>query len=467
MVFFRGSFPLPGTPTHFMLTPQGTYRVDLNPAFQMGLPIERNLLEKNFVVGSGTDWGMDWSKNFKLNLSTGTQLDYRWDSRQWYDAWQKTDLGGPTGRLRISENESARPLDRIFINYNYYNNTPSACPTVPGKTFGFERTFLDRGLGSGKILPLQPAVVDPATCDEIGRSISSLGTSGQEDNRYVATLGGPIIRDRLWFFIGGRGEEKEPQDDQQPINLTYRLISDVLENVPSVSSEGALPGVQNGGIEIQFTTSTGGVELRPAPGGGERGAHDPEPMIYIEALGGATGEVYQATIVGPEPLDFNGYAAIEPVAVSSSERNKIVEQIREAPGIHRTLKANGYCLDFLMSAPPVGAVFRLAGAAAQEQFRPLARVLDAARQLHGGGLLHVDPNPESYFHSIRQWAIWTVTEEFDQTEFIEAFSQQVRENLESGGQAWTEPVAAAVRRHAESRWLDIQQVLELAERRGP
>ena len=59
-------------------------------------------------------------------------------------------------------------------------------------------------------------------------------------------------------------------------------------------------------------------------------------------------------------------------------------------------------------------------------------------------------------------ALWTVTESFDQEEFIAAFSKQVRENLEGSGQAWTDPVAAAVRRHAENRWGDIQQILERA-----
>lgn len=91
-------------------------------------------------------------------------------------------------------------------------------------------------------------------------------------------------------------------------------------------------------------------------------------------------------------------------------------------------------------------------------------MLQAARDLRDAGRPQVDSDPEGYFHSIRQWALWTLTEGFDQERFIAAFSKQVRENLEAGETAWTDAVAAAVRRHGENRWRDIEQVLELAGR---
>jgi hypothetical protein len=264
------------------------------------------------------------------------------------------------------------------------------------------------------------------------------------------------------LFLNIVDEETGAETANAGLNLPYRMLTGLLDNVPSVNSYGLLPGVQGGGLEV-LNMRTGAVDLPLAPGGGTRGADDSEPMIYIEALGGPTGEVYEVTIVGDAPVDLNGYAAIEPVAVSSREREEIVEQLEEAPGPRRTFKANGYCRDFLIAPPPAGAVFRLADAAEQAEFEPQARVLEAARRLYEENLLNVDSDPEGYFHSIRQWALWTVTEGFDQEEFLSAFSKQVRENLEGRGTAWTDPVAAAVRQHAESRWGDIQQVLERAQ----
>jgi hypothetical protein len=52
------------------------------------------------------------------------------------------------GAFKIDENESPRPVDRFFINYNYFNGIGSGVPGLPifdlhRQTFGFEKTFLD------------------------------------------------------------------------------------------------------------------------------------------------------------------------------------------------------------------------------------------------------------------------------------------------------------------------------------
>lgn len=162
---------------------------------------------------------------------------------------------------------------------------------------------------------------------------------------------------------------------------------------------------------------------------------------------------------GPERLAIEGYAAVEPVQVSPNQRERILDQIRRAPGAHQEITANFYCLELLRQAPSAGIVFRIADAARQEQFAPAARALEAARRLRDQGLLNPDSNPESYFHSIRQWAVWTLEQGFDRERFLDAFVEHTRKNFARIGQPWSEAVEAAVRQHAEGRWEDVAEVL--------
>ncbi len=66
---------------------------------------------------------------------------------------------GSSGSYKISENESPRPVDRVFFSYNFYDNVfPSLNPGFPGlnlhrELLGFEKTFLDGNASVGVRLP--------------------------------------------------------------------------------------------------------------------------------------------------------------------------------------------------------------------------------------------------------------------------------------------------------------------------
>lgn len=66
---------------------------------------------------------------------------------------------GSVGAYKISENESPRPVDRVFITYNYYNDVfGSLNPGFPGlnlhrEVLGFEKTFLNGNASVGLRLP--------------------------------------------------------------------------------------------------------------------------------------------------------------------------------------------------------------------------------------------------------------------------------------------------------------------------
>lgn len=206
------------------------------------------------------------------------------------------------------------------------------------------------------------------------------------------------------------------------------------------------------------------VAPRLIPAGGDRKPDPVEPTIWLESLGGSTGEVLMAHVVnpGPGPLDLSGLFAVEPVSLSPTEKNRALEELLRAGGEHVEVKASFYCLQFGAAAPPAGVVYRIAPAARQERFQPAARALAAARRLRDAGGLSPDTSPESYFHSIRQWAVWTLEQSYDRDGFVAAFLEHTRKNVELSGREWTEEFAGIARRSAEGRWRDIRRVLEEA-----
>ncbi len=249
-------------------------------------------------------------------------------------------------------------------------------------------------------------------------------------------------------------ESPRPQDR---VFFNYDYYSNIQPN--AVRSASLLPGLQDAGIELRSQSS--GVSGRPAPGGGGA-AGFADPVLYIEALGGSTGPVARVVVVnpGPEPLALDGFVAVEPVAVSPSQRSRVLEEVRRAPGAHQELTANFYCLELLEQAPPGGVVYRIAGAAKQERFAPVARALDRARRLYESGGLAVEGDPDTYFHSIRQWAAWTLEQSFDRDRFLDAFVEHAHKTFTRLGQTWSDAVAAEVRRHGERRWEDVQKTLD-------
>jgi len=192
-----------------------------------------------------------------------------------------------------------------------------------------------------------------------------------------------------------------------------------------------------------------------------------EPLIWLEALGGSTGEVMKVHVVnpGPDPIEIDGYFALDPVDLTPEERDRIFESVRTAAGNHVEAVISFYCLEFGAAAPAAGVIYRIASPTAQEAFAPAARAMEAARRLNEAGLLSPDTNPESYYHAIRQWSIWTLEQRFDRAGFVAAFVEHTRKNAEARGVAWTDAVTAAVRTSAEGRWGDVVRILEEAGER--
>ena len=205
--------------------------------------------------------------------------------------------------------------------------------------------------------------------------------------------------------------------------------------------------------------------VEPRAASGDASFRD-QPLIWLEALGGSTGDVMKIHVVnpGPDPIAIDGYFALEPVDLAPEERDRFFESVKQSVGGHVEAVVSFYCLQFGAAAPAAGVVYRIAPRAAQEAFAPAARAMEAARQLSDAGLLSPDTNPESYFHSVRQWSVWALEQEFDRAGFIAAFLEHTKKNAEARGMEWTDAVAQAVRTSAEGRWADVAKILEEAGR---
>jgi hypothetical protein len=131
-----------------------------------------------------------------------------------------------------------------------------------------------------------------------------------------------------------------------------------------------------------------------------------------------------------------------------------------------SLRMSAYCLEFTRQAPSKDMIFRIAGRELQERFGPMRSILDAAKKLQQAGLLKPDSDPTTYFHAIRQWAIWTKEQGFDVKAFGRAFVARTKQNLKELGQQWTSEIEQAVLARVPGRWGDVQQVLRAAGHSG-
>jgi hypothetical protein len=204
----------------------------------------------------------------------------------------------------------------------------------------------------------------------------------------------------------------------------------------------------------------------PPPGGAGE-AHEPdEPLrVYVTSLGRLGADGVEVTVVATEDeaVELTGGAVVlEPVVLPRAESDRLRAESRRAAQERPEASgyADAYCLDIDLEPPSEGLVLRIADPGIQARYDRHRRVIDAAARLRDAGRLVPDSDPESYFQSIRQWSIWTLTESLDEARFAEAFVEHARKNFEASGQAWSGAIEQAVRQLVPGRWGDVVKVLE-------
>lgn len=183
-------------------------------------------------------------------------------------------------------------------------------------------------------------------------------------------------------------------------------------------------------------------------------------LLLVDA-GGSTGKTLSLQI-----LNLSGKAvrlkslpfAVEPIKQQAQQRvQQAFNRLAKAAPVRLELSA--YCVELLKAPPRPNTILRLAPKAVQQKFAPMSKVLQSAYRVQHSGLLRPDSNPAAYTDSIKQWAVWSVEQKFNQTRFTDAFVTHTRKNIESAGQQWTRQAEEVIRKVSPNRWQDIVKVL--------
>lgn len=194
----------------------------------------------------------------------------------------------------------------------------------------------------------------------------------------------------------------------------------------------------------------------------------PHVQTFISSLGNSTGEAFELRVLnrGNAPIQLVGNGVVvEALKEKASElARRELEKLADKLPIQ--LELDAYCLEFLKRPPDLNRMFRFAPAEIQQQFEPMRKILGASRELFDAGVLTPDVDPASYFHSIRQWSIWTEERGFDLEGFEKAFLERTKKNFEAAKQPWNDQIETTVRGLVPNRYKDVVQILEHARRRG-
>lgn len=231
---------------------------------------------------------------------------------------------------------------------------------------------------------------------------------------------------------------------------------------------GELEGYLRAYAQGQVANGPGVVGVPSSPR--RAAAPDPTVSIVFTSLGRSSGDAFRMTVInrGADPIELRRGESfvIRPVmGVSSQAIDKEVAALSGAGVATSTIEA--YCLEYARQPPPAGLVFELAPAALQNRTAPVTRIFEASAALRDQGRLPPvagDPSSQDdYFEAVRQWAIWTREQGFDQATYTKAFIDHSRRNVESAGLAWTAAAESAFRALAPGRWEHVQAVLRTVE----
>ena len=186
----------------------------------------------------------------------------------------------------------------------------------------------------------------------------------------------------------------------------------------------------------------------------------PTVKAFFTSLGETSGEAFRMVVVNESgtsvELSTDGFV-LEPLArLSQADVDRELQRLESRN--RTTATVLGYCLEFAkLGQPPPGMISRIASRPVQEKFAGARPVLRASKTLFDAGEL-TGGSGGWYLHAVRQWAIWTLEQRFDEASFGRAFLDHAKKNVAAARRPWTRDLEGAVRRAVPGRWQDVRRV---------
>ncbi|MGD0404766.1 MAG: hypothetical protein ABSB66_16400 [Candidatus Acidiferrales bacterium] len=186
------------------------------------------------------------------------------------------------------------------------------------------------------------------------------------------------------------------------------------------------------------------------------------PSFNLVANGKSSGEAFEFQVFDPtgklKEVRVPDGLILEPIERGAAK------PVSAGPGQKTSShKLSAFCVNFEKEPPEPDQLFRVASPEIQEQYKPVRAVIRAGRELSEAGKFHPDSDPKAYADSIRQYALWTKLEGWDQQKFADNFVERTKKNAEALHMKWTQQMESALRNVVPGRWKDITQVLQRAD----
>jgi hypothetical protein len=181
------------------------------------------------------------------------------------------------------------------------------------------------------------------------------------------------------------------------------------------------------------------------------------------ANGNASGEAFELLVANPsgqlQEIRAPDGLILEPVARGSAK------PVSPAPGQKLSShKLNAYCVKYDKDPPDPDAIYRVAAPQIQEQYKPIRFVIRAGRELAAAGKFHPDSDPAAYILSIRQYALWTKLENWNEQQFADVFVEKTHRIAAESKVEWNKDMEQAIRALVPGRWRDISLVIDEARK---
>ncbi|MGB9245016.1 MAG: hypothetical protein WCC03_16815 [Candidatus Acidiferrales bacterium] len=183
------------------------------------------------------------------------------------------------------------------------------------------------------------------------------------------------------------------------------------------------------------------------------------PAFNLVANGKSSGDAFEFQVIDPtgklREIRVPDGLILEPIGRDA------VKPVTAEPGQKMSSrKLSAFCVDFAKEPPEQNGLFRVAAPEIQENYKPVRAVIRAGRELAEAGKFHPDSEPKAYADSIRQYALWTKLEGWNQQQFADHFVERTKKNAEALHVKWTPQMESALRNVVPGRWNDIMQVLQ-------